>query len=77
MEVAVLGQVDGRLGVAVHQALHASGPIAGGEGQLVGVPVAQRVEEFQDGVEGATAGEFSQVIMDDFRSDWHGRLLGG
>jgi len=75
VEVAVLGQVDGRFGVAVHQALDASGPVAGGEGELVGVLVAQGVEQFKDGVEGAAPGEFGQVIMDDFRRNQHSRLL--
>jgi len=56
-EVAVLGQVDRGISVAAHDTWNASGPVADGEGEFVGVLVAQRVEEFQGGFERAALGE--------------------
>lgn len=74
-EIAVLGQVDRGLGVLVHQASDTSGPVAGGQGKLVGVLVAQGIEELQGRVEGTTAGKSGQVTTSDFRRDPHGGLL--
>jgi len=56
-KVALLGQVDRGLSVAAHKPSDASGPVADREGEFVGVLVAQGVEEFQGGVEGAMVGE--------------------
>jgi len=74
-EVAMLGQVDRGLGVTAHETPDASGPVADREGEFVGVLVAQRVEEFQTGVEGAPSGKFGQAVADCLGGNRHSRLL--
>jgi hypothetical protein len=75
VQVAVPGQVEGGLSTLAHDLLHAGGPGAGGQRQLVGVGVAQGVKEFQCSIEGVLMGQVDDVPMDDFRGGWHRTLL--
>ena len=68
----VPGQVDGTIGILVHEPAHASGPVAGGKGELVSVLVSQSVEELHGCIEGATLTQLSQALVDERWTYCHG-----
>jgi hypothetical protein len=64
LEIAVHRQIEWDIGIALHQLPDAIGPGANGEGQLVGIAVAQGVKELQGGIQSTLLQQPRQVAVD-------------